>query len=101
MRVGCSTVFRIDNRLLQLPQAALDNQRPVIQTAQVSHPKVRIPDPMTRTHRFFTLTFCVLFAHLFLNASDQIPSTAWRIPIGQPPTNPGGRKPELTNIDDG
>src|SRR6266478_6513965 len=61
---------------------------------------------MTRTHRAFTvrcftLTFFVLCAHLFLAASDQIPPTAWRIPIGQPPANPGGRKPELTNIDDG
>ena len=45
--------------------------------------------------------FLVLSTHLFLAASDQIPATAWRIPIGQPPVNPGGRKPELTNIDDG
>ena len=56
---------------------------------------------MKRTHQFFSLTFVVLFAHLFLTASDQIPPVAWRIPIGQPPANPGGRKPELTNIDDG
>ena len=35
-------------------------------------------------------------------AQDAIPAVAWRIPIGQPPANPGGRKPELTtNIDDG
>lgn len=34
-------------------------------------------------------------------ANDQIPSVAWRIPIGQAVANPGGRKPELTNIDDG
>jgi non-lysosomal glucosylceramidase len=34
-------------------------------------------------------------------ADDHIPPVAWRIPIGQPPANPGGRKPELTNIDDG
>ena len=33
---------------------------------------------------------------------DAIPAAAWRIPIGVPPANPGGRKPELTtNIDDG
>ncbi len=35
-------------------------------------------------------------------AQDSIPAVAWRIPIGQPPANPGGRRPELTtNIDDG
>jgi non-lysosomal glucosylceramidase len=35
-------------------------------------------------------------------ADDHIPSVAWRIPIGQPVANPGGRKPELPNIiDDG
>ncbi len=34
-------------------------------------------------------------------ADDHIPPVAWRIAIGQPPANPGGRKPELTNIDDG
>ncbi len=56
---------------------------------------------MTRTRALFILTLIVLFAHLLLSASDQIPSIAWRIPIGQPPANPGGRKPELTNIDDG
>lgn len=37
-----------------------------------------------------------------LFADDQIPKAAWRIPIGQPPPNPGGRKPTLpSNIDDG
>jgi non-lysosomal glucosylceramidase len=36
------------------------------------------------------------------NGQDAIPAAAWRIPIGVPPANPGGRKPELTtNIDDG
>jgi non-lysosomal glucosylceramidase len=37
-------------------------------------------------------------------AQDEIPPLAWRIPMGQPPANPGGRKPELDpagNIDDG
>ena len=56
---------------------------------------------MKQAHRFLALTFFVLCAALYLAASDQIPATAWRIPIGQPPANPGGRKPELTNIDDG
>jgi len=34
-------------------------------------------------------------------ADDNIPRAAWRIPIGQPPANPGGHKPEISNIDDG
>src|SRR5271170_5497904 len=48
-------------------------------------------------------TFCA-FVPLMLQiapADDHIPAVAWRIPIGKPPVNPGGRKPELTNIDDG
>ena len=56
---------------------------------------------MIRTLRLFALAFFLLFVNLILAASDQIPATAWHIPIGQPPANPGGRKPELTNIDDG
>lgn len=49
----------------------------------------------------------ICFALLLLSspalfADDQIPQAAWRIAIGQPPPNPGGRKPSLpTNIDDG
>src|SRR5271170_6717993 len=36
------------------------------------------------------------------NDPDAIPAVAWRIPIGTPPANPGGRRPELVyNIDDG
>lgn len=45
-----------------------------------------------------------LFSCSLLFADDNIPRAAWRIPIGQPPANPGGRKPELApawNIDDG
>jgi non-lysosomal glucosylceramidase len=34
-------------------------------------------------------------------ADDHIPPVAWRIPIGQPPANPGGHQPEIRNIDDG
>src|SRR5258708_32156186 len=60
---------------------------------------------MTPTHRAsiltVTLTLGALCAPRFLSASDQIPPTAWRIPIGQPPAHPGGRKPQLNNIDDG
>ena len=56
---------------------------------------------MTQTHRLFALFFLILFAASLLSARDRIPAIAWRIPIGQPPANPGGRKPELTNIDDG
>ena len=40
----------------------------------------------------------------FVHGDDTIPRAAWRIRIGQPPANPGGRKPELPaafNIDDG
>ena len=50
------------------------------------------------------LLLLVAVACVLANADDQIPRAAWRIPIGQPPTNPGGRKPELSpagNIDDG
>src|SRR6202008_3042242 len=36
-----------------------------------------------------------------LLSDDNIPRAAWRIPIGQPPANPGGHKPEISNIDDG
>lgn len=38
-----------------------------------------------------------------LFAEDNIPAAAWRIPIGQPPANPGGHKPELGPVttDDG
>lgn len=44
----------------------------------------------------------LLLAQLIAAADDHIPAIAWHIPIGQPPANPGGRKPELTGmIDDG
>lgn len=52
----------------------------------------------------FTLLLSVLLVlcPLTARAQDEIPPLAWHIPIGQPPANPGGRKPELTdNIDDG
>jgi non-lysosomal glucosylceramidase len=43
-----------------------------------------------------------LFASCAFGQS-QIPAAAWRIPIGTPPPNPGGHRPELgnSNIDDG
>jgi hypothetical protein len=47
-----------------------------------------------------TLLFALL-CPLILQAGDNIPRAAWRIPIGQPPANPGGHKPEISNIDDG
>ena len=56
---------------------------------------------MTRTRSFVHPVSLVLFAHPFPRRQRSDSSHAWRIPIGQPPTNPGGRKPELTNIDDG
>jgi len=43
---------------------------------------------------FFPIVF-VLLALFIAGADDHIPAIAWRIPIGQPPGNPGGRKPEL------
>jgi len=57
-------------------------------------------------NRFSWLAVC-LFACVGLNgrqamAQNAIPAVAWRIPIGQPPANPGGRRPEITSlIDDG
>jgi non-lysosomal glucosylceramidase len=57
-----------------------------------------------RINRFIYVTVLVAMAvgaGLAL-AQDAIPPAAWRIPIGVPPANPGGRKPELTSlIDDG
>ena len=51
--------------------------------------------------RFICIAFLFLSC-LTLFADDQIPKAAWRIGIGQPPPNPGGRKPSLpANIDDG
>ncbi|MFZ3218325.1 MAG: non-lysosomal glucosylceramidase [Candidatus Acidiferrales bacterium] len=50
------------------------------------------------------LALSLLFCASSLPAQDEIPPVAWRIPIGQPPANPGTRKPELppdTNLDDG
>ena len=46
----------------------------------------------------------LLFASsAFAFGQSQIPAAAWRIPIGTPPPNPGGHRPELgnSNIDDG
>ena len=59
-----------------------------------------------RINRFIWITVCVAAGFgLAADAAvgqDSIPAVAWRIPIGQPPADPGGRKPELTtNIDDG
>lgn len=47
----------------------------------------------------FAILLCVCVPAV---ADDQIPKAAWRISIGQPPPNPGGRKPSLPGvIDDG
>ena len=43
----------------------------------------------------------LMLSSVILTADDNIPRAAWRIPIGQPPSNPGGHKPEISNIDDG
>ena len=37
----------------------------------------------------------------FVSAGDEIPAAAWSRPIGKPLEHPGGRKPQLTIIDDG
>ena len=47
------------------------------------------------------LSLSLLFSLPAAQAQDEIPAVAWRIPIGQPPANPGRNKPELDNIDDG
>lgn len=56
---------------------------------------------MLRSTYHRRLALCVLMMQPFLLANDQIPKAAWRIGIGRPPANPGGRKPETGNIDDG
>src|ERR1700757_3375970 len=48
----------------------------------------------------FFLLVCSM-GSLCAQAGDQIPTIAWRRPIGQPLANPGGRKAGLTIIDDG
>ena len=48
---------------------------------------------------FLVLLLCL--SQTFVFAGDEIPAAAWRRPIGAPLANPGGRKPELTIIDDG
>ena len=56
---------------------------------------------MKKINSYFILTSLFLAASL-LNASDQIPKVAWRIPIGQPVANPGKPEPiASSNIDDG
>jgi non-lysosomal glucosylceramidase len=47
------------------------------------------------------VSFALFFSVPAVQAQEEIPAVAWRIPIGQPPANPGRNKPELDNIDDG
>src|ERR1700728_1439014 len=56
---------------------------------------------MRKLSRCGTLCVLLCLTQQLVRADDHIPSVAWRIPIGQPPANPGGNEPELTNIDDG
>jgi non-lysosomal glucosylceramidase len=59
---------------------------------------------MSKSRQLCRLALFLCFASLIATADDNIPRAAWRIPIGQPPANAGGRKPELDpsgNIDDG
>ena len=56
---------------------------------------------MKNINSYFILVF-VLFSTSLLNASDQIPKVAWRIPLGQAVANPGKPEPiASSNIDDG
>ncbi|HEX6501691.1 MAG TPA: non-lysosomal glucosylceramidase [Terriglobales bacterium] len=56
---------------------------------------------MKKISSYLILAFVLLITSL-LNASDQIPTTAWSIPIGQPVANPGKPEPiASSNIDDG
>ena len=56
-----------------------------------------------RLNRFILALLLCLVRCPFLLADDQIPQAAWHIAIGEPPTNPGGKKPSLPaeDIDDG
>src|SRR6202041_1390654 len=56
---------------------------------------------MRKLSRCGTLCVILCLTQQLVRADDHIPSGAWRSPIGQPPANPGGNEPELTNIDDG
>jgi non-lysosomal glucosylceramidase len=63
-----------------------------------------LPTGHSMTRKLLRCAMLCAFILLVLQtviADDHIPMVAWRIPIGQAPANPGGRKPELTNIDDG
>ncbi len=63
---------------------------------------VRVPRPALFLLFVVAVQSCVSTTSLL--ADDTIPKAAWRIPIGQPVANPGGRKPELppaSNTDDG
>jgi len=50
----------------------------------------------------FALLLCLVHCPALL-ATEQIPQAAWHIAIGEPPPNPGGKKPSLPaeDIDDG
>ena len=54
-------------------------------------------------NRFILVFLLCLVSCPVLFAGDQIPQAAWHIAIGEPPPNPGGKKPSLPaeDIDDG
>jgi non-lysosomal glucosylceramidase len=59
---------------------------------------------MMRINRFIRATASLVLASCASVAccQDAVPPAAWRIPIGVPPANPGGHRPEITTlIDDG
>jgi non-lysosomal glucosylceramidase len=53
--------------------------------------------------QFFILAALLAVSAVPVFSQNQIPAAAWRIPIGTPPSNPGGHNPKSgpTNIDDG
>ena len=56
-----------------------------------------------KTLRFIYTFLLISASAAAVSGQNAIPAAAWRIPIGAPPANPGGHKPELSgqNIDDG
>ena len=57
---------------------------------------------MKRQVRQYSILVLILLSASVLWAGDAIPKAAWKRPLGQPLSDPGGRKPNLTDlIDDG
>lgn len=74
---------------------------PILPSCSVSRGSGNDGAGMRKLIRLGTLCALLCLMLPLVLADDHIPAVAWRIPIGQPPANPGGNEPELTNIDDG